>query len=140
MILWQFWLIFGIIVLLIDLFASTTFLVNIALGLFITSLCAYFNLNLYIQLIVLFVTSALFLIFLRPFLLKLFHQIDYDEFEDKYIGHAANVIEEVTQLSGRITIYGEEWSAKTNSEAAIPVGTNVKIIRKDGMIMIVDKI
>ena len=43
-------------------------------------------------------------------------------------------------MGGRISIYGEEWNARTQNGEEINENEIVKIISNDGLIMIVEKI
>ena len=138
--LWQLWLIIGFVVLILDVFAVTMFLVNVALALFLTSIVAYFGGNIYIQLIVLTVFSTLFLLFLRPLLIKKLKSGSMTGVDSKYYGQTAKVIQKTTNLDGRIAVYGEEWRAHSINDQIFEAGETVKIVGQTNMIMMVDKL
>jgi len=78
---------------------------------------------------------------LRPVLLK--HRETKEQqtgMEGKYIGKIVKVIEPVTKYSGAITIYDERWEARTECEETIEVGTEVRILKYDSLILTVEKI
>ncbi len=138
--LWQLWLLIGVIILIVDMFTTTLFLVNISLAFFLTAIVAYFGGNIFWQMGVLLVFSSLFLVFLRPLLIRKLKTGETKSADDMYVGQAAKVIEKTDNLSGRIAVYGEEWHAKSKDNQVFEVNENVKIIAQDGLIMIVDKI
>jgi membrane protein implicated in regulation of membrane protease activity len=52
---------------------------------------------------------------------------------DALIGQPAYVIDEVTGLSGRVRIGGEEWTARAYDETlVIPAGTTVDVMQISG--------
>ena len=56
----------------------------------------------------------------------------------KYIGKSARVTEDVTDSKGVITIYDERWEARSIDASLIPAGSEVKIVKNDGLIMFVE--
>ena len=60
--------------------------------------------------------------------------------EDKYIGKVVKVISPITKSSGAITIYGERWDARTETEGEIPTGAEVRIIKNESLVMFVEKV
>ena len=138
--IWQFWLIVGLVVLVLDFFAATMFFVNISLAFFVTSLVAYFGGNIYVQIILFAVSSALALAFLYPFMKNKFQGQKDEVLDSKYIGAVAKVVAGVSSSEGRISIYGEEWSAVSLDGSEIPLGEQVKIVSQNGLIMTVEKI
>jgi len=109
------------------------------LALFLTSIVAYFGGNIYIQLIVLTVFSTLFLLFLRPLLIRKLKNGSAADIDTKYCGKTAKVIQKTTNLEGRIAVYGEEWQARSTNDQTFEAGEAVKIVDRSGLIMIVDK-
>ena len=79
--------------------------------------------------------------FLRPLLIK--NKKDKESqtgMESKYIGKIVKVIEPITKFSGAITIYDERWEARVDSDETIPVGSEVKIIKNESLVLTVEKI
>ena len=76
---------------------------------------------------------------MKPILQKFYDR--KSEINDKYIGQVAKVINTVDAQNGRITIYGEDWQAKAiNNIAVFEVGSSVKIVKRESLILYVDKI
>lgn len=137
---WQLLIIAGVLFLIIEMFTPTLFFLNLALACFITAIFAIFiiNLNYLVPAFVLF--SAVFLLFLRPILMKKKDGDKKTGIEEKYIGKIAKATENITQNSGVISIYNERWEARSNLGEEIPAGSNVKIVRNESLVLFVEKV
>jgi membrane protein implicated in regulation of membrane protease activity len=137
---WQILIFSGIVFLIIELFTPMMFFLNFALACFITAVLAIFieDLNYLVPVFVIF--SALFLIFLRPLLIKTKNGDKKTGVEEKYLGKIAKVTNTVSSNEGVISIYNERWEARSNLGDEIPVGSNVKIVRNESLILFVEKI
>lgn len=136
---WQLLLIAGILFLIIEIFTPVLFFLNFALACFLTAVLALFivDWNILIPVFVLF--SAIFLLFLRPLLIKSRNGDKKTGVEEKYIGKIAKVTDTVTSNSGVIAIYDERWEARSESGEEIPAGSDVKIVRNESLIFYVKK-
>ena len=54
-----------------------------------------------------------------------------------YAGKTASVVETVTENSGRIAIFGEEWQAKSLNGETIEKGKYAKIVKNDSIVFYV---
>lgn len=135
--LWQIWCIAGVLFFIIEIFTPVMFFLNLGIACFIAALCAHFGLSSIYQVIVFGIFSAIFLIWLRPFLIKKKKENDTPETIDMYIGKTADVIETVTAKSGKIAIFGEEWQAVSLNGEVIEQGNQAKIVKNDSIIMYV---
>jgi len=118
--------------------AMTTNLVSIwfvggAIAAFLTAL---FDGSLLAQLIVFTVVTAALLAAMRPLLRK--HMIVKNPIRtnaSRIIGMEAIVTEPIDNLrsSGAVRVDGVEWTARSQSGAAIDAGTRVKILRIEGV-------
>ncbi len=140
--LWILILIISIIFLILEMFTPTLFFINLSLASFVAAVFAYLGYPVSIVTFVFFIVSIFAILLIRPLLLNQLDKIEQKTgIEDKYIGKTAKVVKEISADDGRISIYGEEWQAKTNdSDATIPVGVNVKIVSIDSIIFTVEKI
>ena len=134
--LWQIWCISGVIFFIIEMFTPVLFFFNLGLACFIAAITAYFGIPLIYQVLIFGVFSAIFLIWLRPFLIRKKNG-DKPETIEMYVGKTASVIETVDEEKGRISIFGEEWQAKSLNGEVIPKGSYVKIIKNDSIVMYV---
>lgn len=137
---WQLLIITGIIFIIIEIFTPMMFFLNLALACFLTAVLALFVSDWNILVPVFVVFSVVFIIFLRPFLIRNRENGQKTGVEEKYIGKVAKVIETVTASSGVITIYNERWEARSNLGEEIPEGSEVKIVRNESLILFVEKI
>ncbi len=137
--LWQMWCIAGVILCIIEIFTPVLFFLNIGFACFCSAIVAAFGFSLTLQVICFAVFSAIFLIWLRPILIKQKHSGQPDTIE-MYIGKTAKVVEKVTKYSGRIAIFGEEWQAKSLSDEEFDIGSQVKIVKNDSIVMYVEKL
>ena len=138
---WLIWIIAGVVFFIIELFTPILFFLNLAFACLLAAIGAYFELAFIWQVIIFAAFSALFLAFLRPFLMKnVSTKGTYTGIEEKYIGHNAKTVLPTNALDGRIAIYGEEWDARNINNEEIPKDVDVKIVRNEGTIFYVEKI
>lgn len=136
---WQILIVAGVIFLIIEIFTPMLFFLNFAIACFITAIIALFiiDLNYLIPIFVIF--SAIFLLFLRPILVKSKNGDKKTGVEEKYIGKTAKVIETVTSNSGVVSIYDERWNARSDSGEEIPAGEETIIVRNESLILYVKR-
>lgn len=135
--LWQIWCIAGVVFFIIEMFTPVMFFLNIGFACFIAAIGAGLGLEPIYQVIVFGVFSAIFLLWLRPFLIKRKNGTDTPETIEMYIGKTANVVNTVSANSGRIAVFGEEWQAKSLNGEVIEKGSQVKIMKNDSIVMYV---
>ena len=139
--LWQLWGILGIIFVITEMFTPFLFFLNLAIASFITASIVYvFNIDFQVQLVLFSILSFACLLCIRPLLLKNKKSQAQTGIDAKYIGKDAKVVRKINKEGGRISIYGEEWNAKSHTEEEIEENEMVKIVSNDGLIMIVKKI
>lgn len=139
--MWQFLCVVGIAFVILEIFTPSMFFLNFALAAFITAGITLITLNKFALVLAFFLLSFLSFVFLRPMLLRRNSKETETGIEGKYIGKTAKVIEEVGANGGVITIYGERWEARTQDcGETIPIGTEVKILKNDSLIMYVTKV
>lgn len=138
---WQLLVIAGVVFIIIEMFTPVMFFLNLALACFTTAAVAYYVSDWNILVPIFVVSSAIFLLFLRPILIRTKQNGNLKTgVEGKYIGKIAKVTEAVTTASGVVSIYNERWEARSNSGEDIPVGSEVKIVRNESLVLYVEKI
>jgi len=137
---WQLLLIAGILFLIIEIFTPVLFFLNFALACFITAIVALLTTDWNVLIPVFVIFSALFLLFLRPLLIKKRANGEKTGVEEKYIGKIAKVTDTITPNKGVVSIYNERWEARSNTGEEIPVGSEVKIIRNESLVLFVEKV
>lgn len=136
---WQILLLVGAIFLIIEMLTPVLFFLNLALAAFVTAAASLYTHNLNILITYFIGFSLLFLIFLRPMLIRTRENGKKTGVEEKYFGNIAKVEQTVTSTNGVVTIYGERWSARSITGEEIPVGEEVKIIRNESLILFVER-
>ena len=138
---WLIFLIVGMIFFIAEIFTPTMFFLNFAAASAICAFLGIFTENYNILIPVFSIFSIIFILFLRP-LLNINPQTEKTKsFESQYIEKIATATPDINAYSGRITIYDENWEARTLSEDApeIKKGAKVKIIRHNDLTMYVEK-
>jgi len=139
--LWIIWIIASVIFFIIEIFTPILFFLNLAIAGLITALIAYFSTPLIWQVIIWGVLSGILLLCLRPFLVK--NTSDDKEasgINASYIGKEAKTIMPTGKNDGRITIYGEDWKARSCDGNEIEKDVTVKIVKYDDSIFYVERI
>lgn len=134
--MWQFWLIASGIFFVIEMITVGFLVFWLGIAALITMVVSFFTDSLIIQTAV-FVISSILLIFLtKPFVQKFMNSKD-TVVTNAYsiIGKHGLVIEDIDSISGtgQIKVDGEVWSAKCSDSAFIPKGSNIKILKIDGV-------
>lgn len=140
MLVWQFLCTVGVAFVILEIFTPSMFFLNFALASFITSAISFYVVNKFYLVLVFFVLSFLSFAFLRPVLLRKTSKDTETGLNSKYIGQIATVTEDISSSGGVISIYGERWVARCEGKNVIPAGSEVKIIRNDGLTMYVEQV
>lgn len=141
MVLWEIFAIAGLAFLILEMIVPSMFFLNLALAGFVTAIVALFVKAWIILTFIFVVLSILSILLLRPILIKQKESKEKETgMEGKYIGQIVKVIEPVTKFSGAITIYDERWEARTDSDETIPVGSEVRIVKNESLVLTVEKI
>ena len=128
---------FVLLVLFIWLEASTVAMVSawFALGSLAAMIASICGGELWLQVALFVVVSAVFLLALRPLAKKYFTPKLQKTNIDSVIAAQGLVLEEIDNLSakGRVKIGGIEWSARSTDDDIIPENTLVKVDRIEGV-------
>lgn len=138
---WQIFCIVGVISLILEMVIPSFFFLNFSVAGFLTAILTIWILKgTYLGVIFVFLT-LLSLLLLRPFCLSKFKSTNTQTgVESTYFGKIAKVIEPVSRTSGTISIFDERWNARLiEGDDVIPVGSEVRIIKNDSLMMYVIK-
>ena len=113
-----------------------------AAGSLFALICALVDLNVWVQIAMFIVVSALCLLAVRPVVQKHFNSNVEPTNADRIIGSNAIVTEEINTLQGQgaISIGGLTWSARSEHNVAIPAGTLVRALRIEGVKVYVEEV
>lgn len=115
---------------------SVWFAVGALAALFATALGA----GLWLQITVFLGVSALAVALFKPLSSKFLKPRVSATNADRVIGSAALVTETIdnTQAKGQVKVNGQVWSARAAQDIVIPAGTDVKVLRIEGVKVIVE--
>lgn len=141
--IWQFiWL--GLLILFAVGEAVTVGLTSIwfAAGALAALVCALLGGPLWLQIVLFIAVSTLCLLAIRPMAQKYLNSKVEPTNADRIIGSEAVVIEPIhnLQATGAVRIGGMVWSARSGNDTSIPAGTLVKVLRIEGVKVIVEEV
>lgn len=95
--------------------------------------------NLAIQIVVFIVVSVIALALIFPVVRKSLKKEHVKTNADRYIGKLAVVTEEISNIDakGQVKVDNQIWSARSEDGNDLPVGTKVKVLRIEGVKLIV---
>ena len=95
--------------------------------------------NIVIQIVVFIVVSVIALAMIFPIVRKSLKKEHVKTNADRYIGKLAVVTEEISNIDakGQVKVDNQIWSARSDDGSDIPVGTKVKVLRIEGVKLIV---
>lgn len=96
--------------------------------------------NIWIQIVVFLVLSGLSLALIRPFAARLLKTSRTPTNADRVIGKTAVVTESVDNVEGKgqVNVSGQIWSARSEHNVVIPTGTEVRVLRIEGVKLFVE--
>ena len=133
--MWQIWLIAAGVFLMLEIFTMGFLVFWLGIGCLLTALVSLITDNIIIQTTV-FVFSSVLLIFATKPLVKKFAEKDNAKTNVySLIGRKAIVTEEIDWASGngQIKFDGQVWSARTIEQENIKQGTEVEIVKIEGV-------
>ncbi len=142
--LWHIWLIIALISFIMEIFIPSFVLFNFGIGAVLGSFAAGLNLSLEWQIVFFSAGTLLSFFLIRPAMKKYAYRRS-DGFKtniDAMVGRQATVTEEISNENnrGRVSLDGDIWQARSQSNEVIPAGTPVEIVQLNSIILIVKKI
>lgn len=141
--MWQYWLIAAGIFLIAEIITTGFFVFWLGIGALIAMCVSFFVDNLIIQMIVFLVSSVILIFATKPFVKKFLGSNKKTETNAfSIIGKKALVIKDIDNIDGKgqIKVDGEIWSAESANASNLEKGTEVKILKIDGVKAIVEPI
>lgn len=141
--IWIIWLIFAIVLMVIEIFTPAFLFGLFSIGAVITSLIAYlFPKHFYLQILIFIVLSFLLVIFVRKIFIKYFGKKKEDELSTNIgsiIGKRYKITEKVNndENTGAIIISGVRWRVVSNDSSIIEIGIMIEVTDIDGTKLIV---
>ena len=95
---------------------------------------------IWVQVIVFLALSGLALALVRPLAARYLDTKNVATNADRVIGKTAIVIQDIDNIEGKgqVNISGQIWSARSQQAVVIPAGTEVKVLRIEGVKVFVE--
>ena len=136
--LWALWAIVAMLCMIMELSSGDFYVTCFGIGALCSLVVSLFGVPLWAQVVVFAVFSVISIFFLRPRLVALLNRSVSNRASnaDAIIGRVGEVSETVQSGGyGRVKLDGDDWKAQTDSDVDLPVGTRVRIIGRDSVIV-----
>lgn len=136
--MWQIWLIIAGLFFVGEIITVGFLVFWFGVGALLAMIVSFFTSNIIIQTTVFIVSSAILLFVTKPFVKKFVDVKPTNTNAFSIIGKKALVIKEINSHSvGQIKINGEVWSAEAENDETITEGSEVEIVKINGVKAIV---
>lgn len=138
---WHLLITIGIVAFIIEIFTAGFISGSIGIGFFFASAGNYFELAPKWQILLFSLGIVLTYVFIRPIITKYGNvKTDVRTNKDALIHKTGRVIQEINpnENTGRVSIDGDDWKASTKNNKTIQVGTRVKVVSIDSVILFVE--
>lgn len=137
----HYWIIFGIVLMIAEIFTPGFLLASFGIGAFGGSLFAYWDYDFNIQLLAFAVVTMAVFFGIRPIYSMYFHRFD-DQREtgvNAYFGKTYRVTEPINndENTGRVQIGSESWRARSEQEERIELGELITVLKIEGSTLFV---
>ena len=136
---WQIWLIISGVCFIAEI-ATVGFLIFwFGIGALFAMIVSFFTTNIIIQTTVFLITSTIFILATKPLVKKFVDVKKTNTNVFSIIGKKALVIKDIDPIhsSGQIKLNGEVWSAETENDEIIKEGSEVEVLKINGVKAIV---
>lgn len=136
--MWLTWLMLAVVCLIAEVSSGDLYIMCFSIGALGAAVPASVGSPLIIQLLVFAVVSAIAVFFIRPVAIRYLHKNDKDvkSNADALADRIGTVSEEIVAGGyGRVAIDGDDWKAETSETENIPVGTKVKVVGRESIII-----
>ena len=139
--LFQFWLAMTLLFLVMELFTGGFFIICFSLGALSSLIAVFLGASFYGQLAVFAIFSILSLLVLRPLAVKYFYNKSDQKVSnaDAIIGRIGEVSETIEPNGfGRVKLDGDDWKAQSSGKNRIEIGSRVRIVSRESIIVPVE--
>ena len=137
--MWQFWLIVAGLFFVGEIFTLGFLIFWCGIGALFAMIVSFFTTNIIIQTTVFLITSTIFILATKPLVKKFVDVKNTNTNVFSIIGKKALVIKDIDPIhsSGQIKLNGEVWSAETENNEIIKEGSEVEVLKINGVKAIV---
>ena len=136
--MWQVWAAIAVVCLILELSSGDFFIICFSIGAVFGAVAAVAGLNIYWQLAIFALFSAISIFTVRPVALRWLHKNEPDRVSnaDALLGRHGRVVEAIKAGGyGRVAIDGDIWKAVTNEQQDIAEGSTVIVIGRESTII-----
>ncbi len=141
--IWHYWIIAAVLFFVLEIFLSAFVLASVGIGCLFAMTGAFFGLDFVYQLLLLIVGILVGFVGVRPFM-QHYAWHTAKEVATNYhalIGRVGKVCDTIdAEDSGHVMLDGDTWKAVSHDDSTIAVGTKVKVIAIDSIIVTVKPI
>ncbi len=140
--MWSFWLIVAGIFFILEI-ATTGFLIFwLGIGALLAMITSFITDNIIIQTVVFVVSSCILIPLTKPLTDKFISKKTVPTNTYTLINKHGIVIQDIDPVKcvGQVKVNGEIWSAKTDDESIIPKGSEIEVLKIDGVKLIVSPV
>lgn len=140
--MWQVWAVVAVLGLILELSSGDFFIICFAIGAVGAAVVSPFA-GIYMQLVVFAVVTLISIFLVRPVALRYLHRGEENRVSnaDALLGQTGVVSETIKAGgSGRVAIGGDDWKAVSNGVDELPVGTTVRVVGRESIIITVEQI
>ena len=136
--MWQVWLIIAGVFFVAEIVTVGFLVFWFGVGALIAMIVSFFTSNVIVQTAIFIISSSILLFVTKPFVKKFVDVKSTKTNAFSIIGKKALVIKEINSHSiGQIKINGEVWSAENENDETISEGSEVEIVKINGVKAIV---
>lgn len=139
--LWLLWLSIAILCLILEITSGDFYVTCFAIGAAVAIIPAAATLPLWVQILVWAVASVWSIYAIRPHLLRRLHPKSRQRKSnaDALIGRIGRVTDAIEQDGyGYVQLDGDSWRSRTQTGQALPIGTRVKVLARDSIVLTVE--
>lgn len=141
---WHLWIIFAILLFIIEIFTPAFLMACFAIGAILAGLVNFFGFGLNGQIVAFTIGTLVSFLGVRPLILKYGHRkgsIIKTNVEGLVgrIGKVSTIIDNSTD-EGRIIVEGDNWRAISDNDEIINIGERVEILKVNSTILTVKRI
>lgn len=141
---WQFWIVLGIIFVIIEIFDPAFYFIALGIGAIFTGLLSLFGFveaSVALQIILFAIISFVAFLFTRKLGKKILAHTGGETNVNALIGREAFVTQVIpADGRGRVKIGGEEWVAVAQDKGEIALGAKVTVLAIDGNKVVVNRL
>ncbi len=129
------WLVLAIVLAVCEFATVGLFCIWFSIGSLGALAASLMGFGLPVQLIVFTVLSAVSLFLVRPAAARIMRLKRTPTNADRIIGRTARVVQDIDNISGRgqVNVSGQIWTARSENDTKIPAGSQVRILRIEGV-------